>query len=999
MSRASAQARWIVRAAIRVATVGVLSLSSLHAEQPSVQYSIASWGHKDGLPSTIVSSVTQTSDGFLWLGTDDGLVRFDGVQFTPWRPALPNGELPGQVRVLHVSPKGELLLGTGSGLVGIMRKDGVEATQLDARVNSIQDASDGSVWVATSAALWHLAAGTLEPTEPPIKLPAGWFSGPLQSGDGREWIATQGGLFYVDAGRMVQAAPGHAWLLTLPGGHPAWLDPRGELHLLGNGSVPAGNIPLSHDTSTITTIMADSSGCVWIGTRGEGVIRLSSDRHSPVQHYTRDDGLSSDFIRSIFEDNEHNIWVATEEGLDRLRRNKVLSLTRRDGLISDTVTSIAVGKDGSLWLATNDGLQRLVGGKTAVYRAGVRILSLLIDSDQQLWAGSTAGLLRWKNGHEIPMGSNAKFTAVTVLAQDENRTLWFVDANKGVFREAEGRDPEIVTTPALLHQPITAMTSGPGDAVWLGRADGSVVEEQQGRFRTYSADDGLSGGVIHGLFFGPQDKLWAATERGLCFLEGSRFVCRDSSSGLPGNRVLWALPDSRGNLWLGYNIGLARLNAQQVRASAEAVASKLDYTFFDEADGIVNSPVLNGNASAAFAQDGQLWLTTSQGVAVLDPEQLHKNLLPPPVHILGLEADGKAVDLIPPIRLQPLTRSLQFWFTGLSLAVPRKVRFRYELEGFDRGWRDGGFSREAFYTNLPPGPYTFRVRAANNDGVWNNTGAELSFYLAPAYFQTVWFRLLCLVTALMTVAFLFRIRLRSAQRMMRLRFEERVEERTRIARELHDHLIQEMVGISMQLEAADELTPSGADAKTPLQRALILSRSAITSGRLTLQSLRQRPVTGSALLESLRRTADAYPQNGTRVEYGIEGEEKLLRPEIAEELCDLGQEALRNALKHAGAGTIQVRLRYSSSSFELLIRDEGAGMTEDVQRAGISGHYGLAGMRERSVRIGGELSIISAPGRGTSVRVSVPAARAYQDSREPGNRNSKSRNGEQEATR
>jgi signal transduction histidine kinase len=286
------------------------------------------------------------------------------------------------------------------------------------------------------------------------------------------------------------------------------------------------------------------------------------------------------------------------------------------------------------------------------------------------------------------------------------------------------------------------------------------------------------------------------------------------------------------------------------------------------------------------------------------------------------------------------------------------------------------------------------VRAANNDGIWNNAGAELSFYLAPAWHQTRWFQLLCFAALLLAAAFLFRLRLRSAQRMMRLRFEERMEERTRIAQDLHDHLLQEMVGIGMQLETADEVTPAEAEAKKPLQRALTISRSAISSGRQTLQSLRQRPMTGSVLLEALRRTADAYPErNGVSVEYAIEGDERLLRPEAAEELCDVGQEALRNALKHAGNGTIRVRLLYSSSSFELQVRDEGAGISESVQKAGISGHYGLAGMRERAARVGGDLRIISAPGRGTSVRVTIPAARAYQDSGEPDTRKPRDRNG------
>jgi signal transduction histidine kinase len=272
------------------------------------------------------------------------------------------------------------------------------------------------------------------------------------------------------------------------------------------------------------------------------------------------------------------------------------------------------------------------------------------------------------------------------------------------------------------------------------------------------------------------------------------------------------------------------------------------------------------------------------------------------------------------------------------------------------------------------------VIASNNDGIWNDTGAALSFVIAPAYFQTLWFRLLCVALVLLAVALVFRLRLRSAQRTMRLAFEQRMEERTRIAQDLHDHLIQQMVGIGMQLEVADELTPGRADAKTPLQRALTLSRSAIADGRHTLQSLRQPRVTAAALIESLRRTADAYPEkNRARVEYRLDGSERLLRPETAEELCEIAAEALRNALKHAGKGTIHIDLRYGSSTLELAIRDEGDGMTDQVLQTGIQGHYGLAGMRERAARIGAELSIASAPGRGTTVQLSAPAARAYKD--------------------
>jgi signal transduction histidine kinase/ligand-binding sensor domain-containing protein len=968
--------RSTIRDVIKLAAITAVSLSWLYAAELPLHYSVTNWGHKDGLPSTVIYSMAQSRDGFLWLGTDDGLVRFDGVQFSQWHPTTPESQLPGQVRALHVSQDGELLLGTETGLFGRIRNGVLDITQMRAAVRWIDDGADGSIWVATTAALWHLAVTSLQPIEPSIDLPRGWVSGPQHDSDGRVWITTHAGVFYVQAGRLVRSSDASTRLVLAAKGHLASLDEDGYLRSLETGTILQDCRALSAYVATITTMLTDSSGSLWVGTKGDGIIRCSTaSEHATLQRYTRNDGLSSDFTRSLFQDEEQNLWVGTGNGLARLRRDKVVSLTMRDGLLSDSIASIASARDGSVWLATADGLERRLDGQRTVYQRGVPILSLAISSNQELWAGTTAGLMRMSGGQLAPSGKDEEFRAVTALAEGDRGVLWFYDASRGVFQQPSGHDPIQVTNPALQNHKVTSIASGPEGVVWFGNEDGSVVEDRNGEIRIFSVHDGLSGGAIHELSVGSDGELWAATERGLCFFAGSGFRCRSSSSGLPGDRVLWVIPDAHGKLWLGYNIGVAEIKADALRQTT----SSLNPRFFDEADGIADSPALNGNAPAAFAQDGRLWLTTSQGVAVLDPEHFYNNVLPPPVHVLRLEADGNAVDITRPIRLPPLTRSLHFLFTGLSFTVPRKMRFCYRLEPFDREWHDSGSIREASYTNLPPGHYTFRVRASNSDGVWNDTGAALSFFLVPAYFQTAWFRLLCVAVALLAATLLFRLRLRSAQQILRIRFEERMEERTRIARELHDHLIQEMVGIGMQLEIADELTPGKADAKTPLQRALVLSRTAIANGRLTLQTLRRRPSTGAALLESLRQTADAYPRgDGTEVEYRSEGQEQLLRPEVAEDLIELGQEALRNALRHAG-GAILVLLRYGSSTFELLVRDNGSGITDTILREGVPGHYGLAGMRERASRIEGQFSIRSSPGQGTRVQIVVPASRAYQD--------------------
>jgi signal transduction histidine kinase/ligand-binding sensor domain-containing protein len=965
----------------------------VYAVPMTPQYSITSWGHKDGLPSTFIYAIAQTNDGFLWLGTADGLVRFDGVQFVSWRSIQPNAAPLGQVRALCASSHGGgLLFGTTEGTLGRKRDDRLQTASLHSAVESIEEAHDGSLWVAGLKTLWHLDGTSLTPIQPPMPLSDNWLSGPLEGDDGTQWITTRQGLFHVDAQSRLTRVDGHlSWSFRLQDGKLGLVDASGRVSSLQNQkTIWQGGKPLPKP-STISGVTADNEGNLWIASQGSGVVRVAGgDGQTSAVRFTRNEGLSSDFARFVFEDGEHDLWFATESGLDRLRRNNVLSLTRREGLLSDTVSSIAAGMDGAIWLGTSEGLERMAGGEHTVYLQGTRILSLLTSSGQKLWAGTSRGLAQWTAGHMSLLPEDAKFVAINALAEDTRDTLWFNDAVGGLFRQQAGHPPEKITSPFLAHEVVTAMWGDHEGEIWFGLRNGNIIAYRKGEFYSYSAQNGLSGGEIQSFSEGADGELLAATERGLCFMTGEHFDCRNFQNGLPGDRVLWAIPDTEGNLWLGYNMGVTKLDLQKLRGPMASSTQDHYWRFYDARDGIENSPALKGNSPAALAQDKRLWMTTSRGIGIIDMTHLYRNAIPPPVHILELNADGQEIDLTKHIQLRPLTRSIQFSFTGLSLSDPQNVHFRYRLDGFDREWHDGGSMRFVSYTNLPPKRYVFRVDAANSDGVWNNTGATLVFDLAPAYFQTLWFLLLCIGIALTFALLLFRARLQSAKRNMRMRFEERIEERARIAQELHDHLIQEMVGIGMQLETAEELTPANARAKRPLERALALSRSAIASGRLTLQELRIRPMTGTVLVEVLKGTAEAYVQkDAPMVQYVVEGDERQLCPEVAEEVSEIGQEALRNALKHAGKSAIVVRLHFGTTSFDLSVRDEGSGIADAVMRTGVTGHYGLAGMRERAARISATISILSAPGRGTTVQVLVPATMAYRNNWEAdvGNRN------------
>ena len=384
------------------------------------------------------------------------------------------------------------------------------------------------------------------------------------------------------------------------------------------------------------------------------------------------------------------------------------------------------------------GPERMADGKQAAYLQGTGILSLLTSRDGKIWAGTIRGLMRWTNGGTSLQPQDAKFNAITALAEDVTGTLWFYDANECLFRQQPGQPPEAATTSELAGKSVTAMYSGQSGEVRFGLDNGDMVVYREVPAMPTQRETDCPGGEVHGMSEGTSGELWVATERGLCLFTGERFASRNTQNGLPGNWILWTISDAIGNMWLGYSIGVARLDLRELRDAEVRGVEKLHWKLYSDRGGIERSPDLNGNPPTALAQDGRPWLTTSQGVAVLDLAHLRTNPVSPQVHILEIKADGQEMDLSRRINMPPLTRSIQFSYTGLSLSDPQNVRFRYRLDGFDPEWRDGGSRRYASYTNLPPGRYLFRVCAANSDGVWNNTGAALDFDLAPVYFQTLW---------------------------------------------------------------------------------------------------------------------------------------------------------------------------------------------------------------------------------------------------------------------
>ncbi len=966
----------------------LLALQSEASEpnKPLTEYTHTVWTHKDGIPSAFIYSIAQTQDGHLWLATTDGLVRFDGVRFVHWRPKTGHTALLGVVRSLCAARDGSLWIGTAAGLVGHIRGDDLTTFSVGAQAEAMLEDRDGTLWVTTEDHILRFRAATQEQIGTAITLPGTFLSGPFQDGNGSIWLSTDNGVLRLDSRdpqlRFVIVTKGKYWLSENTRGTIWTTRPDGSTRPVNDGQMFSGTGMIK--TLNIQTVLRDSNGNIWIGTLGQGLARLRADSNDvrKRERFSQLDGLSGDFVWCLLEDREHNIWVGTQNGLNRFRDEKVTTLTGREGLASDSVGALAAGPEGAIWASTSVGINRIDGQHRDLYLDGASAMGLSFDSKNTLWAGTNRGVVRLENGKwwNLPMPAGIHLQDVTAITEDQEKGVWLIDAHKGLYRWASGRITDFSNEPLLKGKSILAARGDGRGKVWFGLYEGGVVVFDGNRFHAYSETDGLAGGSVNAVHIDDKAAVWIGTERGLSRLEGQKFVTWNMANGLPGERVLWILSDSGGRIWLGYSTGVASVSRSELDRAAREPSHRVAYDFLDDGDGLKGNPERGWQSPAVRASDGKLWFRTSEGVAVVDPQDLTRNLVVPPVHVEHLVADGAAVDVTQPVRLQPLTRDIEVDYTALSLAEPRNVRFRYKLEGFDSDWRDAGTRRQAFYTNLRPRAYRFRVLACNNDGVWNESGATLDFDLLPAFYQTQWFRLFCALVLIILAWGAYRLRVWQVTTHAQERFEERLKERTRIAQELHDSLIQDIMGISLQIEVSDELLPADLPAKQSLARALRLCRSALDAGRRTLNDLRSAPLSSADLVKSFSQSANELARDaGTVVDVIVEGLERPLNALAGNDVMQVGRQAIINALQHAHARKIHVLLSYGERLLQIRVQDNGCGINEETLNLRRPGHYGIAGMKERAERLGGRVSIRSRVGEGTEVNLTVPAHLLYQD--------------------
>jgi signal transduction histidine kinase/ligand-binding sensor domain-containing protein len=969
------------------------TLLALDPNKTITQYAHTAWRIQEGHVPPAMLSLGQTTDGYLWIGTQSGLFRFDGVRFVPWT-APAGSNLPDQrVYGLLGARDGSLWIGTGAGLA--QWKDGkLKVLAKEGRFGALLEDHHGVIWAghtrrASIAGLCRIESSTLRcfgnGTPPYIQSLYEDTNGSLWAGgdrfcrwdEGRGCVDLVGGLSELRGYNVVDAVAGDSEGVTWADVYPAGLGQI--LHGKWQRFANSGATPLVGPT-----LLLDRDGGFWIGTADRGLIRRF---RGSVDTFIRADGLSGDHVDRLFEDREGNIWAITGSGLDRFRDVRVATLGSREGLSTDQTEAVTADRDGSVWIASPRGyLDHLRQGRVESYpvEVGARrgeVTSLFDDSQGRLWVGLDFGLLRRGDDRffAVAMPDGSDLGMITRMEEDRDHNLWIATINPAhpLVRVQGTRVAEVIPPNQLSGQLVDVICADPNGGVWLGLKDGGLMLYRNGPVYRYTRADGLGNGSFSSVFFN-SDGMWVLTELGLSHRNGRRFETLSLSNGLPCDGLDAAIEDNDGALWLKMSCGYARISRPELRAWLDHRTDRIHVPLLDSLDGAQGGQT-PFSPKAAKSADGRLWFTTESVTQVIDPKRMPENRVPPPVHIEALKVDGKSLPLNAGLTLAPHANDIEIDYTALSLSIPERVFFRYRLDGADTDWQDVGTRRQAFYNHLGPGRYRFRVIACNNDGVWNDAGVSWTFAIAPAFYQTRWFLSLCVLACAGMIWSLYRLRLQRITRQVTMRYRERLVERTRIARELHDTLLQSLAGVSLQLGGIAKRIPLAPDAAiSQVESIREQVDCCFRDARLKVWDLRSpaledRGLPG-ALGELLRQIE---PAAKVPCELTVTGRQCSYNLDIEEQLLRIAQEGVNNAVRHARARSIRVLIAYEDHGLRLQIADDGQGFDPELAFRK-SGHWGLKNMRERAEEIGAAWKIKTVVGHGTEIEVSLPPTGAQR---------------------
>lgn len=976
----------------------VLVPASVHALDPNKrinQYIHTAWRTQDGSLPSGMFSITQTTDGFLWfLSLPGDVYRFDGVRFLPWRFPTIDSNRP--IAKLLADRAGGIWL-AGEEFVHI--QDGVATSHFELNglhgFQSIIQGPDGSLWVGLRfphAPLCQVTDHAAKCFGKADGIPISEVSAVLPDGSGGLWLAGDGTVVHWHSGRSETYKLGKYDIFGLAGGSggPLWVGVLAEgrgLEQWKDGAVKPFVTPTFDGRKlSVTSTMLDRDGNLWVGTDAKGLFRI---RGAVVDHYDHTDGLSGDSVWALFEDREGIVWAGTTSGIDSFRDPTVTTFSALQGLGKDLAAGILASRDGTIWVANAGSLDRIKNGTVSSIRSrnglpGEQVAAMLEDQAGNMWVGVDDGLFLFKDGRfrRLPEPDRKPLGMVVGITEDIDGNIWAECASKPsrLVRIRDFQVREVFTASKV--SPGHNLAPDPQGGIWIVRSKGDLMLLRNGIVEKTVSLTPRSSAINRKLIVDADGSILVGTEKGLVEWRNGKVQELTTKNGLPCDFVISFVEDSKKRWWLYTRCGVVEFSdseLQRWRTNPDATVQNRLYDTFDGAQ-----PNIGSFNQAACSPDGRVWFASGVVVQMVDPSVLAKKSPPAPAYIESVVVDRKEFAATDELTLSPHPRDLQIDYTSPTFSIPQRVKFRYRLDKYDHDWHEAGTRRQAFYTDLPPGKYRFRVMASSSDGAWNENAASLDFSVAPAYYQTNWFRVLCgfLFLALVWAAYLWRIR--RLQKQFEMTLDARVSERTRIARDLHDTLLQSFHGLLLRFQTVLLLLPERpVEAKEKLESAIDQAAGAITEGRDAVQGLRASTLERndlalaiSTLGEELENDSSNHRPATFRV--SVEGEPRELHPILRDEIYKIAAEALRNAFHHAQAERVEVEVRYDGDQFRLRVRDDGKGIDSAVLSGhSLEGHYGLRGMRERATLIKGKLVVWSEVASGTEVELRVPANTAY----------------------
>lgn len=937
------------------------------------QYSTSVWTQQQGLPQDAIRAIAQTSDGYLWLGTDEGLARFDGYEFVSFSRER-GAPRSNAISALAAGTDGSLWIGSRSGLTRYKdgqfrtytRKDGL----IDELVSALFVDHGGILWIVAGGNLSRFDGAHFTNFQRERDLPLVSVRAVTESRDHELYVCGNSSVVryvngkfetVIDAAVLSSDFPSH---IQFDRSGNLWLTgARGVIERLADGSLKRyrRSEGLS-DSFGLNAIAEDNSGTIWVGTDW-GLARVEGSRFNNLPA-TRDGAA----IRCIFEDREGNLWVGSDNGLTRYRDDLFTSLGRPEGLPENGPSALLEDHEGTVWAGYDDGLVMLKSRNSAPVRiSGDRLFirHLRETSRGDLLVPSRQGLIRIHEGHQSvfiapdPQGRKTVFDAL----EDPDGTLWLALPNG--LGELKGGNLRNVIPGGPLYQDDSfyVLARAADGAIWAGTLSNGLWRCRNGEKRLFTTADGLSSGQIRSLHADPGGTIWIGTlDGGLNAYRDGAFVTYRAHDGLLSDNIYSIIDDSEA-LWLSTSRGICRVPRRQLEDFAAHRIRQLRPANYGVDDGMRSAQTTDGQILG----NGALWFATSRGIAIFDPHAGSPTALPPLIHILDLSMDRRSFDKAA-ARLPPGSGRIQIRYTGIHLRAPDRVRYSWMLDGLDSDWVSADGSRVVNYDSLHHGHYRFRVRAEVPGGP--SSESALEFDLAPHYYETAWFRSLGLLILAMAIWTAYKLR----DRQVRERFAVVLQERARLAREVHDTLAQGFVGIASQLDVVEmTMPPDAGPARGALELARRMARHSLTEARRSLMDLRAAALEDQNLGLALESAAERWAaKSGVAVKVDVEGDASRLPEEVAHHVLRIAQEAVANAVNHAAPNHINMELKIEPARLHLHVEDDGCGFEPEDAFTSNHGNFGLIGMRERAERIKGELQVDSGRGKGTRLDVTVP---------------------------